>query len=138
MLVAPRKVKRRKQHRGRMKGCASTGTLVSFGEYGLKVLESCMLTGRHLETIRVSIVRTVRKGAKIWFRVFPDYPYTRKPAETRMGKGKGDPEKWVARILPGTVLVEISGVSEELALKALTKLNYKLGVKTKIVKRIRF
>lgn len=138
MLLAPRRIKRRKQHRGRMKGMSMRGNQVAFGELGLKIVEPCFLNGRQIEAVRVSIVRTVKKGAKLWFRVFPDYPYTKKPAETRMGKGKGEPDKWVCRIHPGRIIIEIAGVDKELMKLALKKASYKLGVKTKIVERISY
>jgi len=134
----PRRVKWRKHHRGRMKGLSYRANQIAFGEYGLKILEPCMLNAKQIEAVRVAIVRTVKKGAKLWFRVFPDYPYTKKPLETRMGKGKGDPEEWRARIHPGRILVEIAGPSEDVCLEALRIASYKLGVKTKIVKRISF
>jgi large subunit ribosomal protein L16 len=136
--MQPRRVKRRKMHRGRMKGFSQRGNQVEFGEFGLKIMEPCMLTGRQLETIRVAIVRTVKKGGKIWFRVFPDYPFTKKPAEVRMGKGKGEPEDYRCRIHPGRVIVELGGVNAELSKKALTRASYKLGVKTKIVERLSY
>lgn len=138
MLAAPRRVKRRKQHRGRMTGMSLRAHTVAFGEFGLKILEPCMLNAKQLETLRVSIVRTVKKGAKLWFRVFPDYPYSKKPAETRMGKGKGEPDQWVCRIHPGRIIIEIAGVNPTLAKEALKKASYKLGVKTKIVEKIHF
>ena len=138
MLMQPRRVKRRKQHRGRLKGFSNRGNLVSFGDFGLKILEPGMITGRQLEAVRVAIVRTVKKGGKLWFRVFPNYPYTKKPAEVRMGKGKGEPDTWKARIHPGRIIIEIGGVPEELAKKALRNASYKLGLKTKIVERIHY
>jgi large subunit ribosomal protein L16 len=138
VIAAPRRIKRRKQHRGRMKGMSLRANTVAFGELGLKVLEPCMLNAKQLEAIRVTIVRTVKKGAKMWFRIFPDYPYTRKPAETRMGKGKGEPDQWKCRVHPGRIILEIAGVNRELAIKALEKASYKLGVKTLVVERIHF
>lgn len=138
MLLSPRRIKRRKQHRGRMKGFSASRNTVEFGELGLKVLEPVMLNARQLEAVRVAIVRTVKKGAKLWFRVFPDYPYTKKPAETRMGKGKGDPEEWRCRIHPGTIILEMAGASEELSREALKKASFKLGVKVKIVSRLHY
>lgn len=138
MIASPRRVKHRKQHRGRMKGISARGAEVSFGEFGLKAVELGMLNARQLEAIRVAINRTVKKGGKIWFRVFPDYPFTKKPAETRMGKGKGEPEEWRARILPGRVIVELGGVAPELARAALEKAAYKIGIKTKVVERLSY
>ena len=139
MIASPRRTKYRKQHRGRMKGISTRGAEVSFGEYGLKALELGMLNARQLESVRVAINRTIKKGGRIWFRVFPDYPFTKKPAETRMGKGKGEPAEWRARIYPGRVIVELGGgVSPELAKAALKKAAYKIGIKTKVVERLSY
>ncbi|HCL57333.1 MAG TPA: 50S ribosomal protein L16 [Spirochaetia bacterium] len=138
MLMSPRRVKHRKMHRGRMTGMAMRGNQVAFGEFGLKAMEPGTLNSRQMEAIRIAITRTVKKGGKIWFRIFPDFPYTKKPAETRMGKGKGEPEEWRARILPGRVIVELGGVDAELAKEALEKAAYKIGIKTKIVERLSF
>lgn len=136
MMMSPRRVKRRKLHRGRLTGVSSRAHLVAFGEFGLKAMEPGLLTARQLESVRVAITRTVKKGGKIWFRVFPDYPYTKKPLETRMGKGKGEPEDWRARIHTGRIIVELGGVPAELAQQALEKAAYKIGLKTKIVERL--
>jgi large subunit ribosomal protein L16 len=129
----PKRTKYRKQQRGRMKGKAIRGSSIAFGEIALKTLEAGKITSRQIEAARVAINRKVKRGGKLWIRIFPDYPETKKPAETRMGKGKGNPEAWVARIKPGRVLFELAGVSEELARQALKNASFKLPVKTKIV-----
>ncbi len=131
----PKKVKYRKQQKGRMKGKAYRGSEVAFGEYGLKALEPGWITSRQIEAARVAITRKVKKGAKVWIRIFPDKPVTRKPAETRMGKGKGNPEFWVAVVKPGRILYEMAGVPEDVAREALRLAANKLPVATKIVKR---
>jgi large subunit ribosomal protein L16 len=135
MLLQPRKTKYRKQQKGRVRGKASRGYTLAFGDYGLKVLEGGWLTAQQLEAGRVAIVRTARKGAKVWIRVFPDKPITKKPAETRMGKGKGPVEGWVAVVKPGTIIYEISGVPAEVAKEALSLAGSKLPFKCKIVSR---
>jgi len=135
MLLQPRKTKYRKQQKGRVRGKASRGYTLAFGDYGLKVLESGWLTAQQLEAGRVAIVRTARKGAKVWIRVFPDKPITKKPAETRMGKGKAPVEGWVAVVKPGTIIYEISGVPAEVAKEALRLAGSKLPFKCKIVSR---
>jgi large subunit ribosomal protein L16 len=135
MLLQPRKTKYRKQQKGRVRGKASRGYTLAFGDYGLKVLEGGWLTAQQLEAGRVAIVRTARKGAKVWIRVFPDKPLTKKPAETRMGKGKAPVEGWVAVVKPGTVIYEISGVPAEVAKEALRLAGSKLPFKCKIVSR---
>jgi large subunit ribosomal protein L16 len=135
MLLQPRKTKYRKQQKGRVRGKASRGYTLAFGDYGLKVLEGGWLTAQQLEAGRVAIVRTARKGAKVWIRVFPDKPITKKPAETRMGKGKAPVEGWVAVVKPGTVIYEISGVPAEVAKEALRLAGSKLPFKCKIVSR---
>ncbi|NOX20958.1 MAG: 50S ribosomal protein L16 [Nitrospirae bacterium] len=134
-MLMPKKVKFRKMQKGRMKGKAYRGSEVSFGEYGLKALEPGWITSRQIEAARVALTRKVKKGAKIWIRIFPDKPITRKPAETRMGKGKGNPEFWVAVVKPGRILYEMAGVPEELAVEALRLASQKLPIATKIVKR---
>ncbi len=134
-MLMPKKVKFRKMQKGRMKGKAYRGSEVSFGEYGLKALEPGWITSRQIEAARVALTRKVKKGAKIWIRIFPDKPITRKPAETRMGKGKGNPEFWVAVVKPGRILYEMAGVPEELAMEALRLASQKLPIATKIVKR---
>ncbi len=135
MLLQPRKTKYRKQQKGRVRGKAGRGYTLEFGEYGLKVLEGGWLTARQIEAGRVAIVRTARKGAKIWIRVFPDKPITKKPLETRMGKGKGSVEGWVAVVKPGKIIYEIAGVPEEVAREALRLAASKLPFKCKIVCR---
>ena len=131
----PKKVKYRKQQRGRMSGKAIRGATVAFGEYGLKALEPAWITGKQIEAARVAITRAVKRGGKLWIRVFPDKPITKKPAETRMGKGKGAPEAWVAVIKPGRVLFEMEGITEDVARKAMELAASKLSIKTKFVTR---
>lgn len=135
MLLQPKKTKYRKAQKGRVRGVATSGTTLAFGEYGLKVLEGGWLTAQQIEAGRVAIVRTAKKGAKVWIRVFPDKPITKKPAETRMGKGKGPVEGYVAVVKPGKIIYEISGVSEEVAREALRLAASKLPFKCKIVSR---
>lgn len=135
MLLQPKKTKYRKQQKGRVRGKATSGHTVEFGEYGLKVLEGGWLTAQQIEAGRVAIVRTAKKGAKVWIRVFPDKPITKKPAETRMGKGKGPVEGWVAVVKPGKIIYEIAGVPEEVAKEALRLAASKLPFKCKIVAR---
>ena len=132
-MLMPKRVKHRKVMRGRMCGTAQRGAEVSFGEYGLKALESSKITSRQIEAARVAINRKVKRGGKLWIRIFPDFPFTKKPAETRMGKGKGNPEGFVARVKPGRILFEIAGVDEEMAIQALESASHKLPLKTKIV-----
>ncbi|MFQ3573389.1 MAG: 50S ribosomal protein L16 [Thermodesulfovibrionales bacterium] len=134
-MLAPKKVKFRKMQKGNMKGKAYRGSEVSFGEYGLKALEPGWITSRQIEAARVAITREAKKGCKVWIRIFPDKPITRKPAETRMGKGKGNPEFWVAVVKPGRILYEVSGVSEEVAKAAFSLAGHKLPIATKFVKR---
>mgnify|MGYP001070303788 CR=1 FL=1 len=134
-MLAPKKVKFRKMQKGRMKGIAYRGSYVSFGDFGLKALEPAWITSRQIEAARVAIMRHAKKGCKLWIRIFPDKPITRKPAETRMGKGKGNPEFWVAVVKPGRIMFEISGVSEEIAKEAFELASHKLPIKTKFVKR---
>lgn len=138
MLLQPKKTKYRKQQKGRVRGKATSGHTVEFGEYGLKVLEGGWLTAQQIEAGRVAIVRIAKKGAKIWIRVFPDKPITKKPAETRMGKGKGPVEGWVAVVKPGKIIYEIAGVPEEVAREALRLAASKLPFKCKIVARGEF
>lgn len=133
-LLQPKKVKWRKQQRGRMTGKASRRNSVDFGEYGLQALEPCWMTSRQIEAARIAIVREAKKGAKVWIRVFPQKPITKKPAETRMGKGKGDLDQFVAVIKPGHILFELSGVPEEVASEAFRKAGHKLPIKTRLVK----
>ncbi|RME68070.1 MAG: 50S ribosomal protein L16 [Nitrospirae bacterium] len=134
-MLMPKKVKYRKTQKGRMKGKAYRGSTVAFGEFALKALEPGWITSRQIEAARVAITRKAKKGAKIWIRIFPDKPITRKPAETRMGKGKGNPEFWVAVVKPGRILYEVAGVPEDIAREALRLASNKLPVKTKIVSR---
>ncbi|MFP5317266.1 MAG: 50S ribosomal protein L16 [Acidimicrobiia bacterium] len=134
-MLMPRKVKHRKQHRGRLNGEAKGGTMVSFGEYGIQALEPGWITARQIEAARIAMTRHIRRGGKVWIRVFPDKPITQKPAETRMGSGKGSPEWWVANVKPGRVLFEVAGVNEELAREALTRAIHKLPLKARIIKR---
>jgi len=131
----PKKVKFRKTQKGNMKGKAYRGSEVSFGKYGLKALEPGWITSRQIEAARVAITRHVKRGSKLWIRIFPDKPITKKPAETRMGKGKGNLEYWVAVVKPGRILYEMSGVPEDVAREALRLASHKLPVATKFVKR---
>jgi len=136
-MLMPKRVKWRKQMRGRMKGKAYRGAEVTFGDYGLQALEPGWVTARQIEAARRAIVRAVRRRGKIWIRIFPDKPVTKKPAETRMGKGKGNVEYWVAVVKPGRIMFEVGGgLSEEIALHALRLAQYKFGIKTKIVSRL--
>ena len=134
-MLMPRKVKHRKQHRGRMTGAAKGGTTVTFGDYAIQALEPGWITARQIEAARIAMTRHVKRGGKVWIRVFPDKPVTQKPAETRMGSGKGNPERWVAVVKPGRIMFELAGVAEPLAKEALQLASQKLPVKTKIVKR---
>lgn len=134
-MLMPKRVKYRKQHRGRMKGRATRGAEIAFGEYGLQALEPCWMTNRQIEAARRAIVRYVRRGGKLWIRIFPDKPITKKPAETRMGGGKGNVEGWVAVVKPGRILFEIAGVREDVAREALRLASHKLPIKTQIVTR---
>ena len=134
-MFMPKKVKYRKQQRGRMRGKAWRGSDVSFGDFGLKALEPCWLTDRQIEAARIAMTRAVKRGGKIWIRIFPDKPVTEKPAETRMGKGKGSPEHWVAVVKPGRILFEIEGVKPDLAKEAMRLAAGKLPIKTKFVSR---
>lgn len=134
-MLAPKRVKFRKRHISNLKGKDETGNKVSFGEFGLMAISSGRLTARQIEAARISINRRVKRGGKLWIRIFPHIPVTRKPAETRMGKGKGNPEFWVAEVRPGRVLFEMSGIDEESARKALDMASYKLPIKTEFVKR---
>ncbi|HJS74297.1 MAG TPA: 50S ribosomal protein L16 [Vicinamibacteria bacterium] len=134
-MLQPKKVKFRKQQRGRMKGKAWKGHTVAFGDYGLKVVEPGWITDRQIEAARVAITRFVKRSGRVWIRVFPDKPVTKKPQETRMGKGKGAPEFWVAVVKPGRVLYEMEGVSLSEAREAMRLAGHKLGIKTKFVTR---
>ena len=134
-MLMPKKVKYRKQQRGRRKGKAWRGSSIAFGQYGLKALEAGWLTDKQIEAARVAVTRFIKRGGKIWVRVFPDKPITKKPAETRMGKGKGPPEGWVAVIKPGRVLYEMEGVTPEEAREALRLASHKIGIRTMFVRR---
>src|SRR2546429_3501799 len=134
-MLMPKKVKHRKQMRGRMTGVATRGSAISFGEYGLKTLEAAWITDRQIEAARIAMTRFVKRGGKVWIRIFPDKPVTKKPAETRMGKGKGAPEYWVAVVKPGRVLFEMEGVEESIAREAMRLAAQKLPVHTKFVMR---
>ena len=134
-MLMPKRVKYRRVHRGRMTGKATRGNFVAYGEYGLMATEPCWLTSRQIEAARIAMTRYTKRGGKVWIKVFPDKPVTAKPAETRMGSGKGSPEYWVAVVKPGRVLFEISGVSEEVAREAMRLAAHKLPCKTKFVKK---
>ncbi len=134
-MLMPKRVKFRRQHRGRMRGKAVRGSTISFGEFGLKALEPAWITARQIEAARIAITRHVKRGGKVWVRIFPDKPVTEKPAETRMGKGKGSPEYWVAVVKPGRIMFELAGVPEELAREAMRLASHKLPIKTKFVTR---
>ena len=134
-MLMPKRVKWRKHHRGRMRGNAKGGTLVSFGDFGLQAVEPAWITARQIEAARIAMTRKIRRGGKVWINLFPNKPVTQKPAETRMGSGKGNPEFWVAVVRPGRVMFELSGVSEELAREAMRLAGHKLPVKTKFVRR---
>jgi large subunit ribosomal protein L16 len=134
-MLMPKKVKYRKQHRGRMKGKPSRGVELAFGEYGLQALEPCWLSARQIEAGRIAITRNVKRRGKLWIRTFPWKPVTKKPAETRMGKGKGDPESWVDVVKLGKILFELEGVTEETAKEALRLAAHKLPIRTRFVSR---
>lgn len=134
-MLMPKKVKYRKMMKGRMYGSAHRGSTVAFGEYGLKALEPGWVTSRQIEAARIAITRHARRGIKVWIRIFPDKPITKKPAETRMGKGKGAPEYWVAVVKPGRVLYEVAGVPEDVAREAFRLAAHKLAIGTRFVKR---
>ena len=134
-MLMPKRVKYRKQHRGRMKGQAKGGTTVAFGEYGLQAVEPTWITSRQIEAARIAMTRYMKRGGKVWIKIFPDKPYTAKPLEVRMGSGKGAPEGWVAVVKPGKIMFEIAGVPEEVAREALRLASHKLPIKTKFVKR---
>ncbi len=135
MLLAPSRYKYRKQHRGRMKGNAMRGNTLSFGEFGLQALEPCWMSTRQIESARIALTRFMKRGGKVWIRVFPDKPITAKPAETRMGSGKGAVDHYVAVIKPGRIIFEIGGVSEEIAKEAVRLAGHKLPVKTRFLVR---
>lgn len=135
MLLMPKKVKFRKMQKGRMNGKAYRGSTLTFGEFGIKALEPGWVSSRQIEAARIAITRHAKRGCKVWIRVFPDKPITKKPAETRMGKGKGAPEYWVAVVKPGKILYEMSGVSEEVARESMRLASHKLSIATKFMKR---
>ncbi len=132
-MLMPKKVKYRKKHKGRMRGTAFRGGSMNFGEYGLQALSCGWITNRQIEAARIAMTRHVKRGGKIWLRIFPDKPISKKPAETRMGKGKGPPEFWVAVVKPGRILYEMAGVPEEVAREALRLASHKLSVATRVV-----
>ena len=134
-MLAPKKVKHRKHHRGRMKGLAKGGTQVHFGDYGLQAVEPAWITNRQIEAARVAMTRHIKRGGKVWVNIFPDKPFTKKAAETRMGSGKGNPEYWVAVVKPGRVMFELAGVDEGQAREALRLAAHKLPIKTRFVSR---
>ena len=134
-MLVPKRVKHRKQFRGRMKGKASRGNKVSHGDFGLQALEPAWITNRQIEAARIAMTRYIKRGGKVWIKIFPDKPVTAKPAETRMGSGKGSPEYWVAVVKPGRIMFEMDGVSEELAREAMRLAAHKLAIKTKFVTR---
>ena len=135
-MLMPRKVKHRKQHRGRTKGVATGATELAFGEYGIQALEPGWITARQIEASRIAMTRHIRRGGKVWINIFPDKPVTKKPAETRMGSGKGNPESWVAVVKPGRVMFELSGVAETTAREAMLRAAHKLPIKSKFISRV--
>ena len=134
-MLMPKRVEYRRVQRGRMKGKATRGNVVTYGEYGLQAQEPCWITSNQIEAARIAMTRYTKRGGQVWIKIFPDKPVTAKPAETRMGSGKGSPEYWVAVVKPGRVMFEIAGVSEEIAREALRLASHKLPVKCKIVKK---
>ena len=134
-MLVPSRVKHRKQHRGRMSGKATRGNTITFGEFGLVALDCGWITNRQIEAARIAMTRYIKRGGQVWIKIFPDKPVTAKPAETRMGSGKGSPEYWVAVVKPGRVMFELDGVSEEIAREALRLAMHKLPIKCKIVSR---
>jgi len=134
-MLAPKRVKHRKTHKGKMRGKATRGNRVSFGEYGLQAQEASWITNRQIEAARVAMTRHIKRGGKVWIRIFPDKPITQKPAETRMGKGKGNPEGWVAVVKPGRIMFELEGVPEDIAQRAMDLAAAKLPIKTRFVVR---
>ncbi|HRE41477.1 MAG TPA: 50S ribosomal protein L16 [Ignavibacteria bacterium] len=135
-MLMPKRVKFRKSHKGNRRGNAQRGNMVDFGTYGLKAMEAGWVTDRQIEAARIAMTRHMKRDGKVWIRIFPDKPVTKKPAETRMGKGKGAPEYWVSVVLPGKIMFEIDGVSDAIANEALRLAAHKLAIKTKFVKRI--
>ena len=134
-MLMPKKVKYRKYQRGRRRGNAQRGSKINFGEYALQGLEAAWITARQIEAARIAITRHIKRGGKVWIRIFPDKPVTKKPAETRMGKGKGSPEFWVAKVKPGRILFELAGVDQRLAKEAMRLASHKLPIKSKFLSR---
>ncbi len=134
-MLSPKRTKFRKEHRGSFRTSAQKGNRIDFGDYGLVALEPCWITNRQIEAARIAMTRHIKRGGKVWIRIFPDKPYTKKPAETRMGKGKGNPEYWVAVVSPGRVMFEMAGVSESLAREALSLAGSKLPIRSKFCAR---
>lgn len=134
-MLMPKRVKHRKEHRGSLKGRAKGGTQVAFGDYGLQALEAAWITNRQIEAARIAMTRYMKRGGKVWIKIFPSKPITAKPLEVRMGSGKGNVEKWVSVVKPGKILFEVAGVSEEVAREAMRLASHKLPIKTKFVKR---
>ena len=135
-MLMPRKVAHRKHHRGRMKGDTKGGSMITFGEFGIQALEPGWITARQIEAARIAMTRHVKRGGKVWINIFPDKPVTEKPAETRMGSGKGNPERWVAVVKPGRVMFELGGVTEQLAREAMLRAAHKLPIKSKFISRV--
>jgi large subunit ribosomal protein L16 len=134
-MLSPKKIKHRKVHKGRMKGKSNRGNTITFGEYALQAVGCGFVTNRQIEAARIAMTREIKRGGQVWIKIFPDKSLTKKPAEVRMGKGKGSPESWVAVVKPGRVLFEMGGVGEELSLSALRLAAYKLPIKTKIIRK---
>jgi len=134
-MLLPKRVKHRKVQRGSRKGVAKGGTEINFGDYGIKALEAGWITNRQIESARIAMTRYMKRGGKVWINIFPDKPITQKPAETRMGSGKGNPEKWVAVVKPGRIMFELAGVPEDVAREAIRLAQHKLPIKTKFVMR---
>jgi len=134
-MLIPRRVKHRKQHHPKRTGAAKGGTTLAFGDFGIQATESSYVTNRQIESARIAMTRHIRRGGKVWINIYPDRPLTKKPAETRMGSGKGSPEWWVANVKPGRVLFEVAGVNEQLAREAMTRAIHKLPLKARIIKR---
>jgi large subunit ribosomal protein L16 len=135
-MLMPKRVKFRRQHRGRMTGKAKGGVEIQFGDYGMQALDAAWITSQQIEAARIAMTRYIKRGGKVWIRIFPDKPVTEKPAETRMGKGKGSPEYWVAVVKPGRIMFELAGVQEDVAREAFRLAAHKLPIKTKFVKRV--
>ena len=134
-MLMPKRVKRRKQHRGRMKGKALRGNKITYGDFAIQALEPAWITANQIEAARIAMTRYIKRGGQVWIKIFPDKPVTQKPAETRMGSGKGSPEYWVAVVKPGRVMFEIAGISEEVAREAMRLAQHKLPIKTKFITR---